>query len=129
MFSCDLTSNEGTSKVLTAEQASPDNNIYKEVDKIPEPIGGFDNYYRWIGKTMTYPESARKSGIEGKVYVRFVIDKNGNLTDAQIEKGMDQACDQESLRVIKLSPKWTPGIKDGSKVNVEMVLPITFKLS
>lgn len=85
--------------------------------------------YTAIGKSLDYPESAKKAKKEGKVFVQFVVDKNGKITDTKILKSFDDDCAAEAVRVVQGLNDWHPGIKDGKKVNVKMVLPLMFKLS
>lgn len=98
------------------------------VESMPEPIGGMAAFYKHVGKHMKYPNQARRMGIEGKVYVQFVIDQQGNLTDVRSIKGIGAGCDEEAVRVIQNAPSWTPGKQRGKPVKVRMILPITFKL-
>jgi protein TonB len=89
-------------------------------------LEGFLNY---IGKNIKYPEEARKQGIEGKVFVRFVITKNGSISQVEVIKGMGYGLDEEAARVVSAyQKKWKPGINKGEKVNTEMVLPINYAL-
>jgi len=67
-------------------------------------------------------------GIEGKVFVQFVVDKKGNITEVMAVKGIGAGCDEEAIRVIRTSPKWKAGKQRGKAVKVRMILPITFKL-
>ncbi|MEP2024914.1 MAG: energy transducer TonB [Reichenbachiella sp.] len=98
------------------------------VESMPEPVGGMQAFYQHVAKQMKYPNQARKMGVEGRVYVQFVIDKSGNLTDVHAIKGIGGGCDEEAVRVIKNSPAWSPGKQRGRPVKVRMILPITFKL-
>ncbi|MCK5701162.1 MAG: energy transducer TonB, partial [Cyclobacteriaceae bacterium] len=77
---------------------------------------------------LKYPAQARRMGIEGKVFVQFVVDKDGTLTEVTAVKGIGAGCDQEAVRVIEGAPKWKPGKQRGRSVKVRMILPITFKL-
>ncbi|MCL3781939.1 M56 family peptidase [Prolixibacteraceae bacterium JC049] len=90
--------------------------------------GGYNACISWIHERVKYPEEAYKQGIQGKVYVKFVIDKEGNVTKAKVIKGAHKILDAEALRVTKLMPKWTPAKKDGKAVNCEFTFPIAFKL-
>ena len=78
---------------------------------------------------MKYPNQARRMGIEGRVFVQFVVDKDGQLTEIKAVKGIGAGCDEEAVRVLKSAPKWKPGKQRGRPVKVRMILPITFKLS
>lgn len=102
--------------------------IFDIVETQPEPLGGLTAFYQHVAKKMKYPNQARRMGVEGKVYVQFVIDKNGKLTDVHAIKGIGAGCDEEAVRVIKNSPDWSPGKQRGRPVKVRMILPITFKL-
>ncbi len=103
--------------------------IFTIVEKQPSFPGGDRAFYKYISKKMKYPSQARRMGIEGKVFVQFVVDKAGNITNVKVIRGVGAGCDEEAARVIRSSPKWTPGKQRGKAVKVRMVLPITFKLS
>jgi TonB family protein len=82
----------------------------------------------YIAKQLKYPEAARKAGKEGKVFIGFVVDAEGSVTNVVAKRGVDPAIDAEAIRVVSAMPKWTPGMKAGKPAAVEMVLPIVFKL-
>ena len=102
--------------------------IFFIVEEQPTPKGGMVAFYQWISQTLRYTKPALRMGIEGKVFVQFVIDKDGSLTNAQIVKGIGAGCDEEALRVINLAPKWQPGKHRGKPVKVQMIIPIHFVL-
>jgi len=102
--------------------------IFTIVEKQPVYPGGMTAFYQFVQKKLKYPSQARRMGIEGKVFVEFVVDKKGNITDVRAVKGIGAGCDQEAVRVIKNSPKWQAGKQRGKAVKVRMILPITFKL-
>ncbi|MCZ6899438.1 MAG: energy transducer TonB [Bacteroidetes bacterium] len=102
--------------------------IFTVVEDQPTPIGGMSAFYKYIGKKLKYPPQARRMGIEGKVFVQFVVDKDGSITDVKAVKGIGAGCDEEAVRVIGSAPKWKPGKQRGRAVKVRMILPITFKL-
>ena len=102
--------------------------VFTIVEDQPLPTGGMQAFYTFIGENMTYPNQARRMAIEGKVFVQFVIDKDGSITEVQAVKGIGAGCDEEAVRVIKNAPKWKPGKQRGRPVKVRMILPITFKL-
>jgi periplasmic protein TonB len=103
--------------------------IFTIVEKQPAYPGGMGAFYKYVQKKMKYPSQARRMGIEGKVFVQFVVGKDGAITDVKVIRGVGAGCDEEAIRVIKSSPKWAPGKQRGKAVKVRMVLPITFKLS
>jgi len=102
--------------------------IFTIVEDQPAPKGGMSAFYEYVGKKLKYPAQARRMGIEGKVYVEFVVDKDGSITNVRAMKGIGAGCDEEAIRVIQASPKWKPGKQRGRPVKVRMILPITFKL-
>ena len=95
---------------------------------MPSFEGGIIEFYKFVGKHLKYPAQARRMGIEGKVYVHFVVSKDGSLSDIKVVKGIGAGCDEEVLRIINMSPKWNPGKQRGNPVRVRMMMPITFKL-
>jgi protein TonB len=95
------------------------------LEKEPE---GRAQFYAYISKHLKYPKAAQHAGVEGKVFVQFVIDKAGSITDVQVIKGLGFGMDEEALRVIRNAPKWMPGKQRGKPVRVRMALPVIFKL-
>ena len=110
------------------EYAKPDSKIFTIVENQPVPKGGMSKYYEYVQSNLKYPSIAKQMGLEGKVFVQFVVDPNGKITNVQAVKGIGGGCDEEAVRVIKESPIWEPGTQRGTAVNVRMILPITFKL-
>ena len=102
--------------------------IFTIVEESAMPPGGYSAFYEFVQKKMKYPAQARRMGIEGKVYVQFVVDKDGTLTDVQAVKGIGAGCDEEAVRVIQSAPKWSPPKQRGKPVKQRIILPITFKL-
>lgn len=102
---------------------------YDNLEEQPGPNGGMAAFYKYVGKTMRYPNDARRLGLEGRVFVQFEVDKNGELIQIKTIKGVGSGCDKEAERVVKNSPRWKPGKQRGQPVKVRMILPITFRLS
>lgn len=102
--------------------------VFMVVENQPEPEGGMGAFYEYISKNLRYPSQARSMGIEGKVFVQFVVDTDGSVTDVKVIKGIGGGCDEEALRVMENSPAWNPGLQREQAVKVRMVLPITFSL-
>lgn len=98
------------------------------VEKMPEFEGGYSAFMKYLSKTIKYPRQARNMGIEGRVFVEFIIDETGALTKVHTIKGIGAGCDEEAERVLKNAPKWHPGKQRGVPVKVKMVLPISFQL-
>lgn len=107
---------------------SKEDEVFTEVEDIPQPDGGMTAFYTYVMQNMTYPAQARNEGVEGRVFVQFVVDETGKVMDAEAIKGIGGGCDEEAVRVVSGSPLWTPGKKDGKNVKVKMILPITFTL-
>jgi TonB family protein len=94
----------------------------------PEPVGGMSEFYRYINENISYPQSAKNMGIEGKVFLMFIINTDGSLSDVEVIKGIHPDCDQMAIDVVRNAPKWKAGKQSDTPVNVRMRLPITFKL-
>lgn len=103
--------------------------VYMMVQQKPEYEGGDQQMTRTILRTMRYPPSARRLGIEGTVYVQFIIDKNGNIKNCKIKRGIGAECDEEALRAVSSLKRWNPGRHKGKTVQVRFMLPLQFKLS
>ncbi len=103
--------------------------IFLVVEESAEPEGGMAAFYKYVGKEMDYPKQARRMGVEGRVFVQFVVDKDGSLTDIKVLKGIGSGCDEEAVRVLQAAPKWKPGKQRGRPVKQRMSIPIVFKLS
>ena len=99
------------------------------VEKQPSFKGGLDAFYQFVMSELRYPAKARTEGIEGRVYVRFVVERDGSITNVQTIKGIGYGCDEEVVRAIKKSPDFIPGSQRGKTVRVQLQMPITFQLS
>ncbi len=117
---------------IVANNEEPPEEVVEEVkdfvETMPSFPGGLSEFYKFVRKNLKYPAQARRLQIEGKVFVHFVVDKNGRLSDIKIVKGIGIGCDKEVLRIINISPKWNPGKQGGLPVKVSMMMPITFRL-
>jgi len=102
--------------------------VYNVVEQMPVFPGGETALPAYLGKEIKYPAEAAQKGIQGKVYVTFVVGKDGSVTNAKIVRGVDPMLDAEALRVVKAMPKWTPGQQSGKVVAVQFTIPINFKL-
>jgi periplasmic protein TonB len=97
-------------------------------DEMPEPLEGFQKFYKQIGRNLRYPRKAAASEIEGKVFVEFVIDREGSVTNIKVLKGIGYGCDEEAVKALAKT-KWKAGKQHGVPVKVRMVLPIKFSLT
>ncbi|WP_419700132.1 TonB family protein [Mucilaginibacter sp. NFX135] len=103
--------------------------VYTSVEKVPEFPGGLDAFGQFLGKTIKYPKADRENGTQGRVIVTFVVEKNGSLSGLKVLRGVSRTIDAEAVRVLKLSPKWKPGIENHKKVRVQYTVPISFTLN
>lgn len=99
------------------------------VETAPEYPGGSKALARYLGSALRYPAKARENKTEGKVYIGFIVEKNGTLTDFKVIKGIGDGCDEEAIRVLKLSTDWKPGLADGKPVRTSYVQPITYQIN
>lgn len=102
--------------------------IFTIVDEPASPKQGMAAFYAYIDNNLLYPKQARMAGIEGKVYVEFVIDKNGKVTEAKVLKGIGAECNAIALKIVSEAPNWNPGKQNGKTVKQKIVLPIAFHL-
>lgn len=108
--------------------AQQDEKVYEKVEQMPEFPGGNEELINFLVKAVQYPDEAKKKGTQGKVFVSFVVGKDGTVTNAKIAKGADPLLDAEALRVVGTMPKWNPGKEKGEAVAVQFTLPIVFAL-
>lgn len=102
--------------------------LFTIVEQMPEFPGGDNALFKFLSDNVKYPRKARNKGITGKVYIHFVVDKEGNVTDISLLRGVSPEIDEEALRVMRLMPKWKPGYQNGRAVSVMYNLPINFTL-
>ena len=103
--------------------------IFDIVEEMPEFIGGIEKLYEYLGNNINYPEQAKDFSIQGKVFVQFVVWKDGTIRDVKVVKGAHKLLDKEALRVITKMPVWKPGKQRGKNVNARFTLPIKFRIS
>ncbi|WP_017732053.1 energy transducer TonB [Nafulsella turpanensis] len=111
-----------------APEEEPVEQIFEVVEQQPTPEGGMEAFYKFIAEELEYPAQAQRMGVEGRVFVQFVVDEKGNVSDVKAVKGIGAGADEEAVRVIKQT-KWNPGMQRGRPVKVRMVMPVLFRLS
>lgn len=102
--------------------------VYVDVEQVPEYPGGMNELMKFLAQNIRYPEEAMKQNIEGRVIVKFIVTKEGDVADPKIVKGVDPLLDQEAMRVVKAMPKWTPGKANDNAVDCFFTLPVNFRL-
>jgi|WetSurMetagenome_2_1015567.scaffolds.fasta_scaffold08444_4 periplasmic protein TonB len=110
------------------EKKVEDDKPYTAVEQMPQFPGGDAELLKYISNNLKYPAISQENGVQGKVMIRFVVSKTGNVTDAKVVRSLDPYCDKEALRVVKSLPTWIPGKQNGVNVPVYYVVPITFRL-
>ncbi len=102
--------------------------IFTVVESMPEFPGGQTKMMEYIAKNIKYPAMARESGIQGRVFVNFVVEPDGSVSNVKVLRGIGGGCDEEAVRVVEAMPKWTPGRQRGKAVRVSFNLPVRFTL-
>ena len=103
--------------------------VFLYVEQMPEPAGGYAEFYKFLSENIEYPGVARRIGVEGKVFVQFIVNEQGKIVEPLVVKGIGGGCDEEALRVLKICPIWIPGNQRGKNVKVRMVVPVHFILN
>jgi len=116
-------------EISTVQKETPeDDPVFTVVDKMPQFPGGEEARIKYMSGNIKYPEAAKKAGVQGTVYVTFVIGKDGSINDVKVLRGIGSGCDEEAIRVIKGMPFWSPGEQRGQPVKVQFNMPIKFSL-
>ncbi len=102
-----------------------ENKVFTVAEQMPSFKG---NVNQWLSQNLTYPAVAAENGIEGRVIVKFVVEKDGRVTDVQVVRSVDPALDREAVNTVKRMPKWNPGMNNGQPARVWFTLPVNFKL-
>ncbi|MCR5424257.1 MAG: TonB family protein [Bacteroidales bacterium] len=105
-----------------------DTTVHTPIDNGPEFPGGMESLYKYLAENLKYPDLARNGNIEGQVFVRFVVEKDGSISNVRVMRDIGGGCGAEAIRVIKSMPKWRPGTIKGNPVREEFNLPISFNL-
>jgi periplasmic protein TonB len=109
--------------------AADENEIFTVVEQDPQYPGGYDAMMTFVKQNMKYPANARRLNIEGTVYVGFVVNKDGSISDVKVLRGIMTECDNEAVRVIRMMPAWKPGKQNGRNVNVRYTVPLKFRMN
>lgn len=101
---------------------------FRIVSDMPQFPGGAVAFLKWLNANLKYPANAQKAKIEGKVVAQFLVNEDGSITDIKLTKKLHPQCDNEALRVLKMMPRWTPGIENNKPCRTRVCIPIVFKL-
>ena len=102
--------------------------VFDVVEQMPSFPGGQSALLQYLSSNIKYPVVAEENGVQGRVIVTFVVEKDGSITDVRVVKSVDPSLDKEAQRVVKSMPKWIPGKQNGSAVRVKYTVPVTFRL-
>lgn len=111
-----------------AMEASDANPVFQVVEVMPEFPGGMAECLKFLGKNIKYPVQSQQAGVQGKVIVQFVVEKDGSVSNPKVVRSIDPDLDGEAVRVISIMPKWKPGMQKGQAVRVKYTVPVTFRL-
>ena len=110
------------------EEEVEEQQIFQVVEEMPEFPGGMGECMKFLGKNIKYPTISQENGVQGRVIVQFVVNRDGSIVDPVVVRGVDPYLDKEALRVIKMMPKWTPGKQRNKPVRVKYTVPVMFRL-
>ncbi len=110
-------------------ETEEESEIFHIVEDMPTFPGGKDAYYKYLAENINYPEQAKNLGIEGRVFLTFIVNEDGSLSDLTLVRGIGAGCDEEALRVYMESPNWIPGKQRGKTVKTKVQAAVTFKLN
>ncbi len=113
---------------IVAIEKPKEEEIFTAVEQNPEFPGGISEMYKFLGNNIKYPASAQRANVAGRVFVKFVVEKDGSIGNVEVLKGIGFGCDEEAIRVIKSMPKWNPGRQNGKNVRVFYNMPVVYKL-
>jgi periplasmic protein TonB len=114
-------------KIIALEK-SEEEEKFTSVEQMPEYPGGNTEMYKFLYSLIKYPAAAQRGGIGGKVFLKFLVEKDGSITNVEVLRGIGFGCDDEAVKAVKSMPKWNPGRQNGKNVRVYFQIPITFKM-
>ena len=114
--------------VEVEEEEVEEQQIFQVVEEMPEFPGGMGECMKFLAKNIKYPTVAQENGVQGRVIVQFVVNRDGSIVDPVVMRGVDPYLDKEALRVISMMPKWKPGKQRGKEVRVKYTVPVMFRL-
>ena len=119
---------EKNNKGVVSMDSPEADGAFDVVEQMPQYPGGIGEMMKFLSITVKYPEAAEKAGTQGRVIVSFIVEKDGSVSNAKVQKSVSEELDAEALRVVNAMPKWTPGMQKGQAVRVKYTIPISFRL-
>ena len=101
---------------------------FRVVEDLPQPPGGYLEFMKWLTRNLRYPVAAEERKLQGKVVAEFIVNKDGSITDVGLVTTLNPYCDREALRVLRMMPRWTPGVQNDKPCRTKVCIPIVFKL-
>lgn len=125
----EMDSTQNATKAVSPRPTDMDNPLsFRVVEDLPQFPGGPVEMMKWLTKNLKYPKSAQVKKVQGKVLAQFTIETDGSINDIKIVEALDPACDRETLRVLKMMPKWKPGVQDDKPCRTRVCIPVVFRL-
>lgn len=118
-----------TASANIADAQNPDSDVFTLVEVAPVYIGGQTAMIQFLSKNLQYPAEAMGKNVQGTVYVSFIVEKDGSISNVVLKRDIGSGCGEEAVRVVKMMPKWTPGKQKGKAVRTQFILPVSFKLN
>lgn len=130
LFPLSLLAQEKTiTQTFTIETEKSEEASFTIVDQMPEYPGGNEAMIQYLSSNIVYPDAMKKAGLQGTVFVGFIVEKDGIISEVKVLKGIGGGCDEEAVRVISEMPAWKPGMQEGKAVRVQYTLPIKYALT
>lgn len=111
-----------------AEEEGDEVLSFRVVEDLPQPPGGYHEFMKWLTRNIKYPTVVQQRKQQGKVVAEFIVNKDGSVTDVGVVKSLCAECDEEALRVLRMMPRWTPGIQNNKPCRTKVCIPIVFKM-
>lgn len=130
-INADVTQNEVIEEYVAPEvieEEIVEQEVFTIVETMPSFPGGQEKLMQYLASNIKYPQIARESNVQGRVYLSFVIEPDGSVSNVKVLRGIGAGCDEEAMRVVKSMPKWSPGKQRGKAVRVSYTVPVNFKL-
>ena len=115
--------------IVTEKPKEEETKVFDVVEQMPSFPGGQNALFEYLSKNIKYPVVAEENGVQGRVIVTFVVERDGSITDVKVAKSVDPSLDKEAMRVVRSMPHWIPGKQNGSAVRVKFTVPVTFRLA